>query len=65
MGPMVGESPFRERGLVVCDAWDAGGRRLWEAAEARSHGRGGIAAVVRATGLSRDDGSARDRGGRS
>jgi hypothetical protein len=26
-------------------------RRLWAAAEARSHGRGGIAAVARASGL--------------
>ncbi len=29
-------------------------RRLWAAAEARSHGRGGIAAVVRATGISKN-----------
>jgi len=26
-------------------------RRLWAAAEARSHGRGGIAATARATGM--------------
>jgi hypothetical protein len=31
---------------------DERGRRLWAAAEARSVGRGGIAAVVRATGIS-------------
>jgi hypothetical protein len=31
---------------------DERGRRLWAAAEARSAGRGGIAAVVRATGIS-------------
>ncbi len=31
---------------------DERGRRLWAAAEARSAGRGGIAAVVRATGVS-------------
>ena len=29
-------------------------RRLWAAAEARSYGRGGIAAVARATGISED-----------
>ena len=34
------------------DALDERGKRLWAAAEARSHGRGGIAAVVRATGIS-------------
>jgi hypothetical protein len=49
---MVDESPIRERWLVVRDALDERGRRLWAAAEARSHGRGGIAAVVRATGMS-------------
>ena len=49
---MVDESPIRERWLVVRDALDERGRRLWAAAEARSHGHGGIAAVVRATGLS-------------
>jgi transposase len=52
VGPMVDESPIRERWLVVRDALDERGRRLWAAAEARSHGRGGIAAVVRATGMS-------------
>jgi transposase len=52
LGPMVDESPIRERWLVVRDALDERGRRLWAAAEARSHGRGGIAAVVRATGMS-------------
>ena len=29
-------------------------RRLWAASEARSHKRGGIAAVARATGISED-----------
>jgi hypothetical protein len=33
-------------------ALDERGRRRWAAAEARSHGRGGIAAVVRATSVS-------------
>ena len=49
---MVDESPIRERWLIVRDELDERGRRLWAAAEARSHGRGGIAAVVRATGIS-------------
>jgi transposase len=52
LGPMVDESPIRERWLVVRDELDERGRRMWAAAEARSHGRGGIAAVVRATGIS-------------
>ncbi len=52
LGPMVDESPIRERWLVVCDELDERGRRMWAAAEASSHGRGGIAAVVRATGIS-------------
>jgi transposase len=52
VGPMVDESPIRERWLVVRDVLDERGRRLWAAAEARSHGHGGIAAVVRATGMS-------------
>jgi hypothetical protein len=38
---------LRDHGLL-----DERGRRLWAAAEARSHGRGGVAAVVRATGIS-------------
>ncbi len=52
LGPMVDEGPIRQRWLVVRDALDERGRRMWAAAEARSHGRGGIAAVVRATGVS-------------
>ena len=52
VGSMVDETPIRERWLVVRDALGERGRRLWAAAEARSHGRGGIAAVVRATGMS-------------
>jgi hypothetical protein len=52
LGPMVDESPIRERWLVVCDELDERGRRMWAAAEASSHGHGGIAAVVRATGIS-------------
>jgi transposase len=49
---MVDESAIRERWLVVRGELDERGRRIWAAAEARSHGLGGIAAVVRATGVS-------------
>jgi hypothetical protein len=52
LGAMVDEGPIRERWLIVRDELDERGRRMWAAAEARSHGRGGIAAVVRATGIS-------------
>jgi transposase len=52
LGPMVDESAIRERWLLVREELDERGRRIWAAAEARSHGRGGIAAVVRATGIS-------------
>ena len=52
LGAMVDERPIRERWLIVRDELDERARRLWAAAEARSHGRGGIAAVVRATGIS-------------
>src|ERR1019366_3418566 len=52
LGSMVEESAIRERWLIVRDELDERGRRMWAAAEARSHGRGGIAGVVRATGIS-------------
>jgi transposase len=51
LGLMVDESAIRERWLLVRDELDERARRIWAAAEARSHGRGGIAAVVRATGI--------------
>jgi Rhodopirellula transposase DDE domain len=51
-GVLVDESGIRERWLVVREDLDERGRRRWAAAEARSHGWGGIAAVVRATGIS-------------
>ena len=53
-GVLVDESGIRERWLVVEQELDERGRRMWAAAEARSHGWGGIAAVVRATGISED-----------
>jgi DDE family transposase len=51
-GVLVDESGIRERWLIVEQELDERGRRMWAAAEARSHGWGGIAAVVRATGIS-------------
>jgi hypothetical protein len=42
----------RFRLLTESGVLDERGRRLWAAAEARSHGHWGIAAVVRATGIS-------------
>ena len=51
-GHLVDESGMRERWLIVRDELDERGRRMWAAAEARSHGWGGIAAVLRATGVS-------------
>ncbi len=51
-GALVDESGIRERWLIVRDELDERGRRMWAAAEARSHGWGGIAAVMRATGIS-------------
>ena len=52
LGSMVDESGIRERWLLVRDELDERARRIWAVAEARSHGRGGIAAVVRATDIS-------------
>jgi hypothetical protein len=51
-GVLVDERAIRERWLLVREELDERGRRIWAAAEARSHGRGGIAAVVRATDIS-------------
>jgi transposase len=51
-GARVDERAIRERWLLVRGELDERGRRIWAAAEARSHGRGGIAAVVRATEIS-------------
>ena len=51
---MVDERAIAERYRLLSarGVLDERGRRLWAAAEARSAGRGGIAAVVRATGIS-------------
>ena len=48
----IDERAIAERWRLMEGALDERGRRRWAAAEARSHGRGGIAAVVRATAVS-------------
>jgi hypothetical protein len=51
---VVDEGAIAERYRLLSEqgVLDERGRRLWAAAEARSAGRGGLAAVVRATGIS-------------
>jgi hypothetical protein len=49
---VIDESAIRERYGLMQELLTERSRRRWAAAEARSHGRGGIAAVVRATGIS-------------
>ncbi|MEA2230960.1 MAG: hypothetical protein QOD83_776 [Solirubrobacteraceae bacterium] len=48
---MIDEQAIGERFRALAGTLDERQRRLWAAAEARSHGRGGIAAVARASGL--------------
>ena len=48
---MIDERAVGERYRAVAGERDERRRRLGAAAEARSHGRGGIAAVARATGI--------------
>ena len=48
---MVDEAAIGERYRALAGELDERRRRLWAAAEARSHGRGGIAAVARASGI--------------
>ena len=48
---MIDEEAIGERYRVLAGDLDERRRRLWAAAEARSHGRGGIAAVARASGI--------------
>lgn len=50
---MIDESAIAVRWEAMSSTLDERGRRRWCAAEARSHGRGGIAAVARVTGVSR------------
>src|ERR1039458_1932212 len=51
-GVLVDESGIRERWLVVEQELDERGRRMWGRRASRSDGWGGVAAVVRATGIS-------------
>ncbi|MGH2987498.1 MAG: ISAzo13 family transposase [Solirubrobacterales bacterium] len=48
---MIDEHAIGERYRALAGDLDERRRRLWAAAEARSHGRGGIAAVARASGI--------------
>jgi len=48
---VIDEQAIGERYRDLAGELDERRRRLWAAAEARSHGRGGIAAVARATGI--------------
>jgi hypothetical protein len=49
---VIDEGAIGERYGLMVGLLNERSRRRWAAAEARSHGRGGIAAVVRATGIS-------------
>ena len=49
---MIEEHAIGERYRALAGEFDERRRRLWAAAEARACGRGGIAAVARATGIS-------------
>jgi Rhodopirellula transposase DDE domain len=51
---MIDESKIAERYRALGPELNERQRRLWAASEARSYGRGGIAAVVRATGISKN-----------
>ncbi len=51
---MIDEDAIGERFRALAPEFDERRRRLWAAAEARCAGRGGIAAVARATGISPD-----------
>jgi hypothetical protein len=50
----VVDEGIAERYRLLKDEFDERRRRLWAAAEARSYGRGGVAAVVRATDISKN-----------
>jgi transposase len=51
---VIDEHAIGERYRALAPELDERRRRLWAAAEARSHGRGGIAAVARATGIDQE-----------
>jgi transposase len=48
---VIDELAIGERFRALAPEFDERRRRLWAAAEARSHGRGGVTAVARATGI--------------
>ena len=48
---MVDEKAIAKRWEAMKGCLDERQRRLWAASEARSHGRGGLAAVCRVTGM--------------
>ena len=50
---MVDEASIQLRYRALCSVLDERGRRLFAAAEAKSAGRGGVAAVARITGIAR------------
>ncbi|KAA5595400.1 ISAzo13 family transposase, partial [Blastochloris sulfoviridis] len=50
---MIDESAIRLRFEALCDVLDERGRRRFAAAEALAAGRGGVTAVMRATGIAR------------
>jgi transposase len=51
---VIDEDAIGERYRALAGEFDERRRRLWAGAEALSHGRGGQAAVIRATGLSHE-----------
>jgi len=51
---VIDEAAIGERFRALAGELNERQRRLWAAAEARSHGRGGIAATARATGIHED-----------
>ena len=53
-GGVIDELAIGERFRALAGELNERQRRLWAAAEARSHGRGGIAATARATGIHQD-----------
>ena len=53
MGNAVDVAAIRRKFLSIRDQLDERGRRLFVAAEVRALGRGGLAAVARATGVAR------------
>jgi len=52
MKGMIDEDPIRREFLSLKGMLHERARRLWAATEAKSLGRGGVKAVLRATGLS-------------